>query len=201
MAGILVVCTGNVCRSPIAEGMLRAALTERLGRDAPQVRSAGTMGWVGSAADPNSVQAAVELGVDLSEHRASALAADDVREADLLLGMGAEHARAAIELDPDARTKTFTLTELVRLLERLPPAGAGDPARVVRDRVAAASALRAREGSGDRYDDDVVDPLGMPLETFRWVARELDGLCRRLVAGLVGPAERRAATGAGGRER
>ena len=45
MARVLVVCTGNVCRSPIAEGLLRAAFAERLGDGAPEVSSAGTMGW------------------------------------------------------------------------------------------------------------------------------------------------------------
>ena len=44
---VLVVCTGNVCRSPITEGLLRAAFAERLGPDVPEVASAGTMGWTG----------------------------------------------------------------------------------------------------------------------------------------------------------
>ncbi|MGZ8625275.1 MAG: arsenate reductase/protein-tyrosine-phosphatase family protein, partial [Actinomycetota bacterium] len=47
MASILVVCTGNVCRSPVAEGLLRAALERRFGERAPVVASAGTAGWEG----------------------------------------------------------------------------------------------------------------------------------------------------------
>ena len=52
MTSILVVCTGNICRSPIAEGFLRAALARRRGADPPQVRSARPPGWEGSGAQP-----------------------------------------------------------------------------------------------------------------------------------------------------
>ena len=70
MTMVLVVCTGNVCRSPITEGLLRAAFAERLGPDVLEVASAGTMGWTGSGAHPRSIRAASERGVDISDHRA-----------------------------------------------------------------------------------------------------------------------------------
>src|SRR3990172_5051090 len=104
MASVLVVCTGNVCRSPIAEGLLRAALGERLGDQAPSVASAGTMGWEGSGADPWSVRAAAERGVDISTHRARGLWPAEAVGADLVLGMASEHADA---LSPLAPGKTF----------------------------------------------------------------------------------------------
>ena len=197
MASILVVCTGNVCRSPIAEGMLRAALESRLGPDAPAVSSAGTMGWSGSGADPNSIEAAAERGVDISEHRARALTPADVGSATLILGMSGEHAGAVVAQEPDAAPRTFTVKELVRLLEALPPASGGDLAT----RVSAADGLRASGFAGNPNDDDVADPLGMPLDTFRAVAWELDGWCSRLVDGLLGRAEAAVATTADGNER
>ena len=62
MTSILVVCTGNICRSPIAEGLLRDALVARFGAEAPTVASAGTWGVEGSAATAEAVTAASERG-------------------------------------------------------------------------------------------------------------------------------------------
>jgi protein-tyrosine-phosphatase len=192
MASILVVCTGNVCRSPIAEGMLRSILQARFGHAAPSVVSAGTAGWVGSAADPSSIDAASELGIDISAHRARQLRADEVRSADLVLAMASEHREAAARSGPQAGRISFTLKELVRLLESLPAASfAGGPSAALADRVREADRLR-RDGTRDRTPDEgVADPLGMPLDGFRAVARELDAWCARLVDGLFGRARTR----------
>ena len=74
MASILVVCTGNVCRSPLAEGFLRHVLDARSAPSSIDVTSAGTMGWEGSAADRFSVEAGAERGIDISgPHRAELL--------------------------------------------------------------------------------------------------------------------------------
>jgi protein-tyrosine phosphatase len=189
MARVLVVCTGNVCRSPIAEGLLRAAFVERLGDEAPEVASAGTMGWEGSSADPNSVAAAAERGVDISGHVARALGSADLGSADLVLAMSSEHAVAAVREAPEAASRTFTLKELVRLVEALPePVPGGD----LGGRVDAADALRGEGFEGNPHDLDVADPLGMPLQSFRAVAWELEEWCGRLADGLIGRAPARA---------
>jgi protein-tyrosine phosphatase len=195
MTRVLVVCTGNVCRSPIAEGLLRAAFVERLGDGAPEVTSAGTMGWEGSGADPNSITAAAERGVDISGHVARGLASADLGSADLVLAMGSEHAVAAGEDAPEAASRTFTLKELVRLVEALPEPVAGED---LRTRIEAADALRAEGFEGNPRDLDVADPLGMPLESFRAVTWELEEWCGRLADGLVGRAPARAGFAEGG---
>jgi protein-tyrosine phosphatase len=194
MPSILVVCTGNVCRSPLAEGFLRAALSERAGSDAPRVTSAGTTGWEGSAADPGSVEAAAERGVDISGHRARDLSIAELEAADLILGVSDEHARAVAAAVPEAAARTFTLKELVRLLDALPEPRPGDG---VVARVSEAEALRRSGFEGDRLDRDVADPLGMPLDAFRAVARELETWCARLADGLLGRAEAPAAVASG----
>ncbi|MCI0632714.1 MAG: low molecular weight phosphatase family protein [Actinobacteria bacterium] len=188
MASILVVCTGNVCRSPLAEGFLREALGARSASSSIDVASAGTMGWDGSSADPLSVEAGTERGIDISGHVARRFSTSDVREADLVLGMAPEHVAAVIRDVPDAEHKAFTLKGFVRLLEALAPAGSGDPGAVLVVRVLDADALRRSGFEGDPGDDDIVDPLGRPLDVFRSVAAELDGWCGRLADGLLGRA-------------
>jgi protein-tyrosine phosphatase len=194
MTRVLVVCTGNVCRSPIAEGLLRAAFAERMGDDAPEVASAGTMGWTGSGADPNSVEAAAERGVDISGHRAREVSDEDVARADLVVAMAPEHARA---LGAEPGSRTFTLKELVRLLEALPEIEDASLGRLS-ERIAEADRLRRGGFEGDPRDEEIADPLGMPLESFRTVAAELDEWCSRLADGLVGRTHVRTATGSTG---
>jgi protein-tyrosine phosphatase len=192
MASVLVVCTGNVCRSPIAEGFLRAALLERWGEQAPSISSAGTAGWEGAGAMPESVASAAERGVDISNHVARRLAVEGVREADLVIAMADEHRRAIEWMVPEAGSKTFTLKELVRLLEALPAADPTVPPDVgLKERVREADALRRSGFAGNPLDEDVVDPLGLPLESYRAVAWELDGWCSRLADGLFGPSRTR----------
>ncbi len=186
MSSILVVCSGNICRSPVAEGLLRHGVQRRFGADAPEVSSAGTIGLEGSAATPESVRAAMERGVDIAAHRARRLTDSMVQRADLVVCMAAEH-RVAIEgrLPADVN-RTFTLKELARLLEGDAPAStqSGD---ALEQRVAAAAAARRTDGPVNPYDEDIVDPLGMPLETYRAIAWELDEWVDRLLAGLFGP--------------
>lgn len=192
MTSILVVCTGNVCRSPMAEGLLRAALRRRFGDAAPLVSSAGTHGWEGSAAMPGSVEAARELGVDITAHRGRLLTPAMAREAGLLLCMAGDH-RAAFASERDLARRAFTLKEMVRLTEVLAPADA-DPERLA-ERVAEADAARERRLAPVSRDEDVADPLGQPPEAYRAVAWELETWIERLVAGLFGPASAEAVAG------
>jgi protein-tyrosine phosphatase len=187
MASILVVCTGNVCRSPLAEGFLRGVLEARFGASAPTVSSAGTAGWEGAPAMPESVAAAEERGVDISGHRGRELVREHVDDADLIVGMAAEHRDAVMRSVPNAAGTTFTLKELVRLLDALPDADPSAPAsEALVERVAEADRLRRSGFEGNRHDQDVVDPLGMPLDSYRAVAWELDEWSRRLADGLFG---------------
>jgi protein-tyrosine-phosphatase len=192
MASILVVCTGNVCRSPVAEALLRTSFEQRFGVRAPSVASAGTAGWVGSEASQGSVAAAAELGLDLRGHRARALALEDLWESVLILAMAIEHRNVIAAVAPESSERAFTLKELVLLLEALPaPAESTDPVSSLARRVGEAAALR-RGGFGRVGELDVDDPLGKPQEKYHEMAVELDAWCGRLGDGLFGRATARA---------
>jgi len=185
MTSILVVCTGNICRSPIAEGLLRDALTGRFGADAPMVSSAGTWGVEGSPATHEAVAAAAERGTDIAAHRARRLSAVKVADADLVIAMAGEH-RLALESDDAVAGRTFTLKELVRLLESLRSPDPGALPGSLAHRVSEAAAARRAGFTGNRLDEDVADPLGLALQSYRAIAWELDEWVDRVVDGLYG---------------
>jgi len=186
MASILVVCTGNVCRSPLADGFLRSILRRRFADEAPVVASAGTAGWDGSPAMDESVQAAAEREVDISDHIARRLVREHVTSADLIVCMAGEHSEVIVRSVPEAAEKTFTLKELVRLLQALPAQAERSGPDTLHARVSEAHQLRLSGFEGNAYDEDIVDPLGLPLDSYRAVAWELDEWCGRMVDGLFG---------------
>ena len=105
---ILVVCVGNICRSPMAEALLKRELR---GQDGITVESAGLGALVGHPASDYSVELMDEMGVDISQHRARQIHPDMVSAADLVLVMEAGHKRAIDDADPTARGKVHRLGE------------------------------------------------------------------------------------------
>lgn len=184
MGSVLVVCTGNVCRSPLGEGFVRRALQARLADAAPEVTSAGTAGWEGSEATGESVEAGAERGLDITRHEARRLRGPMIDGAALIVTMAAEHRAEVTAMSPSAGSKTFTLKELTRLVEALP---APDDTPDLPTRVEQADALRRSGFEGNPYDEDVADPLGMPLDAYRAIAWEIEEYANRMADALVGP--------------
>lgn len=104
---VLFVCTGNTCRSPMAEAIARRHAAER-GLDDVAVASAGTSAWDGAPASDGALLVALEHGLDLNAHRAQVLTRELVGEADLVLVMGPHHRDRALVLGGEGRTHLLT---------------------------------------------------------------------------------------------
>jgi len=181
---VLHVCTGNICRSPMAERLTVAGLQERLGAGAlaVEVASAGTWGHAGSPMEPYSLTTLAEYGVDGSDFLARELVAEHVAQADLVLGATREHRAAAVVLQPRASARTFTLREFARLSAAVDPAAlpGGDLAERGRALVRLAAAQRGRVRPDAPRDDDLADPYRGPASGF--------AACAALVhSSLAGP--------------
>ena len=108
MKTVLFVCTGNVCRSPMAEGIFRRAVE---GRGDFRVLSAGLGAVDGHPPSPYAVQAVKELGIDISNQRSRMLSPELVAQADFIFGMTHNHIDTVMLLYPQAAEKTFLLRE------------------------------------------------------------------------------------------
>ena len=104
---ILVVCTGNLCRSPFAEGLLKRYLAG----SAIAVESAGTDAPEGLTVPEEVLTVSARYGLDLSAHRSRHIAPELVRRADLVLTMTPKHSRLIRQWAPEAANKVFMLTE------------------------------------------------------------------------------------------
>lgn len=102
---ILVVCTGNICRSPMAEAVLK----ERLNAPDKRIASAGIAALVGHPADPLAQAVMQDQGVDIAEHRARQVNAALLSAADLVLALDESHRRWMVEQFPQFRGRVFKL--------------------------------------------------------------------------------------------
>lgn len=98
---ILFVCTGNTCRSPLAEAIARRILADS-GKGNVIVESAGTHAWQGAPASDEALLIGVERNLDLSGHRSRRLTPEMVEASDLVLVMSPEHLSQVREMDPTA---------------------------------------------------------------------------------------------------
>jgi protein-tyrosine phosphatase len=188
---LLVVCTGNICRSPMAEHLIRDGLRRRLGDGADRfvVASAGTFGLVDYPMEPFAVDTLrTHYTVDGTAFRAKALADVMVKGADLVLTATRDHRAAAVTLHPQAARKTFTIREFDRLVSGADPAAlpADDPVGRAHALVAAAGAQRGLIRPDKPGDDDITDPYRGPLKGYEACAALLFEALQRpldLIAG------------------
>ncbi|MFE4727227.1 low molecular weight phosphatase family protein [Microbacterium sp. NPDC056736] len=181
MFEILTVCTGNVCRSPLAQTLL----STRLAAYAPFVHSAGTQGLDDAPMTAETQRLALALGVTADAangHRSRYLTGNDLRSPDLILAMSREHRRRVVEIAPGRLRSAFTLREFARLATDTPDseiatasvAGGADGRARARAAVAAVAAHRGiSPPPADPAEDDIIDPYRRSWETYQLSASQL----------------------------
>lgn len=183
---ILSVCTGNICRSPLAELIIADAL-----KSFPdvEVSSSGTGALVGSGVPEQAQRLASAVGIDASRHVARQFDVAALRDADLIVTMAREHRRIVVESFPAAMRRSFTLRELSRIANVAEPsladavrgAGASSASEGMRAAIALASALRGTVPPPDSPDEfDVIDPYRRSDETYRRSFEELAPAAERV---------------------
>lgn len=181
---ILVVCSANRCRSPMAAALLRARLGE-LGIPV-EVASAG-FGPAGQPPLEEAVSAMARIGIDLSGHRSVTVTPGLCEEADLVLGMTRQHVIDLVLLAPAAWPRTFPIVDFVARAEQ---AGPRRPAESVAGWVRRAHGGRQRAAVMTiKAADEVADPVGMPAASFERTRDRLDDLAGRMAV-LLTPSSR-----------
>jgi protein-tyrosine phosphatase len=166
---VLMICSGNLCRSPIAEQLLRA---RTLGSGIA-VSSAGVIAEDGAAMPSEAAIISRRYGGDPSTHLSRLLTAEHLREADLVLTATRAHRSSVVQLLPRMSRRTFTINEFARLLGNLPEAeraGLLDSASVV-DTVRSLRGFVAPPEDPD--DDDLEDPYRRSFEVYESVGARL----------------------------
>ena len=177
---ILTVCTGNVCRSPVAEQVLRARLADV--RGIIDIESAGFRALVGDGMPDQAANLSTSLGGEPSGHTARQLSEQQILDADLVLAMSREHRREIVSLVPKASRYTVTIREFARLSADLDAWDFLDitalPQRPASARLEALVALIASrrgmvEPAASPEDDDIVDPYMQDDERYALTGSQL----------------------------
>lgn len=173
---VVVLCTANICRSPMGEALLADRLVAA--GVVATVSSAGQL-ESGVAPPPEAVAAMVPYGLDTAGHRSRRLTAADIEGADLVVAMARMHVRHAVVLVPEAWPRIFTLKEVVRLGTASGPRHPGESLEAWLGRIGDGRQRAALLGESEV--DDVADPIGGSPEAYAATAAVIADLVGRLV--------------------
>jgi protein-tyrosine phosphatase len=178
-----MVCEGNICRSPVAEALLRRALEGTVG---VHVTSAGMRARVGSPVEQEMAQLLGDAApVDFAARQVTGAL---VNGADLVLAMTRDQRSALVQLAPGCLRRTFTLrefAELALLVRHDRPAAAGSAAEALAELTVLAPKHRDRREAGRRWDD-VEDPFGRSAEEHARAYGLIQSAVRNIAVACVG---------------
>lgn len=183
MFEIVVVCTGNRNRSPIAEAALKQAA-----QGLPvQVSSVGLLDLRCAPALPETLEVAARIGLDLESHRSRSITTVELSEVDLLLGLEWEHVAAAVVDHGAPKKRSFTLLELAGLLTDLPETAEPDIEARARALVRDAHDKK-RASTSSRLGLPVRDPFGGPMSGYEEMAQLVKEAAENVAGKLFGAA-------------
>ncbi|HSE54745.1 MAG TPA: hypothetical protein VLB03_03390, partial [Nocardioidaceae bacterium] len=173
---VLVVCIGNVCRSPLAERLLRERLREQLGElsEAVVVESAGTRALAGRPMDAMAAQELGRLGLTNEDFRARQLTERMANDAGLVLTATKELRSRVLEDAPGALRRAFTITEFAALADGV---SADSPRELVAD-------AAQRRSLAQVEDYDIPDPIGAGPDVHRKAADLVDARVTPIAAAI-----------------
>ena len=146
---VLFVCTGNTCRSAMAEGIFKKMLKERKEDNSSfNILSAGISALPGISSTPEAIKVMFEQGIDISQHHAQELREELIKKADLILVMANEHKEYIYKEFPFAQNKTFLLKKFT--LNN-----------------------KTESNQNNERNYEIIDPIGRKIEFYRIIAREL----------------------------
>ena len=182
---ILIVCTGNICRSPIAEQILR----ERLHQAAPdghfRVRSAGTQALVDRDMTPEALDQSQRYGGLKTSHVARQLTSELIEQADLVLTATRQHRGDVVSLLPRANRYSYTLTQLARLLATVEEAGEAPLVTPQTFLTEIAASQGQFPPPPNPSDDDIEDPYRQSHEVYDRVGTAIDRATRAIATALA----------------
>lgn len=181
---VLFVCTGNICRSAIAEQVLRA----RYGSDEVVFSSAGTGALVGSAMPEQAAEISRHLGGTPDTHSGRQLTQSIVADSDLVIALTREHRSDIVRTHPRANRYTFTLREFARVIESYtrddeakPLLRASTLAETLRNGVPLIAAQRGyADAPATPDDDDVIDPYRRSQDVYDRAGAEISDAIDRI---------------------
>ncbi len=183
---LLVICTANTCRSPMAAALLTAELaTSGVGA---LVASAGTEGPAGRAASATSVEVMEEVGIDITAHRSRVVDIAAIEHADLVLVMTRAHERAMAATSGQAAGRVFLLGEFALLVDAAESASGAEGSGLDRLLRMIASRPPTRPSQlGMASADEIDDPYGGSIDRYRLTRDRLAVEAGRIVAAIAPP--------------
>ena len=183
---VLVVCTGNICRSPMAEIMLRQKL-QKLNLDHIEVESAGTFAMEGWGAQPEVDEVLKENGYQTEKHTARQITKEMIEAADLVLTATTDHRSEVVQKHVRANRYTFTIGEFAALADFITHP---DETEFHTEATTSLEEKLQLTASARGYVEDVkdlnlADPYGLPIEIYRETATQLESNLEGIVGWLA----------------
>ena len=150
---ILIVCTGNTCRSSMAEGIFKHLL-KNSGKDNINVTSAGIKAFEGDGANEKAIYTLNKMGINILNHKARQLTNKIINDSDLILTMTNSHKRMILNAVPEYSNKVYTLKEYAFISNN-------------------------EDIKGKNLD--IVDPFGLDYNTYEKVAKEIEENLKKII--------------------